>query len=473
MLRLIALSVIVALSSSLHACWLPLPLKPFVDRAKYVVHLKVVAIEEPTEVVSQEDDLVTYGPEYAVCDVTEILLGMLATDEWGRVRLSCPSRKNSRRVSTETRYAVGDEVTIIADSCVLDPRNGMIFLGGGHPTRRPKGKPSQELRDMIYERAEAAKVLAEKLEQYLPGATAQVEKALSEFEQQARKDFKDLSPEADLLLDLVAMAQYTPDVVDVARPEPKQNSKHTRLALQALCALSPEGAELAAALVEGKGNGAYALLRPAATDGAETLRKLADRGEFAALADHLLRNDFEERALKSICALALDSGPSAELAQWALIAAVEGAWVDHDQACKLLAPARSASLPYDAPAERAAAAALDKRATRLAAWLIMHQHGKLTPGNKATDNASAAATHTRQAADLYGQIEMLQVYAYALAVQGAEAAHVKAAREQIATKRSDKLDLTDVSEIEWELRKKNAVPEALRSIVRNSKTMRR
>ena len=45
--------------------------------------------------------------------------------------------------------------------------------------------------------------------------------------------------------------------------------------------------------------------------------------------------------------------------------------------------------------------------------------------------------------------------------------------EQIAAKLSDKVDLSDAAEIEWELRKKNAVPEALRSVVRNSKTQQR
>jgi hypothetical protein len=469
MLRLLAAIALISTAASLHACWAAAPLKPFVDRAKYVVHLKVVGIEEPTKVESRDGDELTYGPEYAVCEVKEILLGMLASDEWGRVRLSCVSRKNTRHVSGEVRYEIGDEVTIIADSCVLDRAKGMIFSGGNHLTRRPADKPSQELRDLIYDRAEAAKTLAEKLEKFLPGSAAQVEKALAEFEDQSREDFKDLSPEADLLLDLVAMARYTPDVADMPRPEPKLNAKHTRLALQALCDLSPEGAEIAAELVEGRGNGAYALLRPA-TVGAEALRKLADRAEFTALANHLLRYDFEDRALKAICALAMDAGPTAELAQWALIEAVEGGWVEHDQACKSLAPARSAGLPYDAAGERAAAAALDKRATRLAAWLVMRQGGKLTSTDKGTE---VTATHTKQVADLYGQIEMLQVYAYALAVQGAEADHVKAARTAIAAKRSDKLDLTDVSEIEWELRKKNAVPDALRSVVRNSKTQRR
>jgi hypothetical protein len=68
---------------------------------------------------------------------------------------------------------------------------------------------------------------------------------------------------------------------------------------------------------------------------------------------------------------------------------------------------------------------------------------------------------------------MLQVYAYALAVQGTDAQHVKSAREQIAAKRSDKLDLADIGEIEWELKKKNKLPDAVRRVVKVHKGDRR
>jgi hypothetical protein len=470
-LRLCVLIAVVSFGASLQAE----PMRPFVDRAKYILHLEVVGIEEPTKVAEKDGENLTYGPEYAVCDVKDILLGMVASDRDGYVRVACVSRKNTRHDAGEVRYEVGDEFTLIADTCELSPRKGMTFPVGSHANSHPAGKPSKELRELIYNRVERANALAEALEKLIPGATAEVQAVLDEFEQQSRDDFKDVSAEADLLLDLVAVSRYTPDLADLPRPalDESVRAKHMRLALRAVCDLSAEGAEIAAALVEGSGHGVYGLLKPArvADDKAlAELRKLADGEQFDGVVGHLLRNDFEQRALAWISKLAMDSGPTAELAQWALIEAVEGGWVEFGQADQLLAPERSTALPYDNASQRAVAGALDKRATRLAAWLVIRQGAALKASEKVAASAGIVDAHTKKAAELYGAPEMLQVYAYALAVQGADAQHVADARAQIEKKRSDKLDLKDISAVEWELKKKNILPDAVRRVV---KTQRR
>jgi hypothetical protein len=451
------------------------PVRPFVDRAKYILHLEVVGIEEPTAVITKDGDNLTYGPEYAVCDAKDILLGMVASDRNGHVRVACVSRKNTEHDPDEVRYEVGDEFTLISAACELTPRKGMIFAVPADPQCRAAGKPSKEIRELIYNRIERAKALAGALEKFVPGATAEVEAALDEFDRQSRDDFQDISPEADLLLDLVATTRYTPDLADLPRPAVDEPTRawHTRLALRALCDLSPESAEIAATLVEGNGNGIFGLLRPGnlADDKASAaFRKLADSEEFDGVAGHLLRNDFEQRALGWLCKLATDSGPTAELTQWALIEAVEGGWVPFAEVDTRLAPERSTALPYDNAGQRAVANAIDKRATRLAAWLVVRQGAALKVSNQVASSANVVDSHVKKATELYGLPEMLQVYAYALAVQGADAQHVADARAQIEKKRSDKLDLKDISAVEWELKKKNILPDAVRRVV---KTQRR
>jgi hypothetical protein len=448
------------------------PLRPYVDRANYIVHLKVVGIEEPTEVLERDGDSVTYGPEYAVCDVKEIVLGMIATDKWGRVRLSCPSRKNSRHLSTEVRYAVGDEVTIISDAATLDPDQGMIFPGGGHPNRRPRGEPTRQVRELVNARASHAEALRDALDKLLPGSAAAAEKALDEFEQQVINDFTRITPEADLLLDVVAMARYTPDVALLPRPslDDKTRARLTRIALRALCELSPAGADIAAEVVEGTGNGVYGLLRPAAVEGDSALRKLADRGEFETLAGHLLRHDCERRALTWVCKLAQDSTATAELAQWAVIETVEGGWAETPDADTRLAPERSTSLPYDNAGQRGVANAIDKRANWLACWLVIREGAELAASEKIAGSAQVMGAHAKRIGELYASTEMLQVYGYVLAVRGADDKQVAAARKQMEAKRGkDGVDLADVADIEFELKKLGKLPAALKRVVRQSK----
>ncbi|MCB9933406.1 MAG: hypothetical protein H6841_08300 [Planctomycetes bacterium] len=462
-MRYLALLVLLLSCACAHAAsvrW-PAALDASVERAKYIMHLKVVGLEKSDNVAEKfEDGSVLYADDWAVCEVNKLLLGMVATDGDGRVRITSASEKSTVKWSGAVRYKVGDEITLIADRCELDQKVGMI-LPGNHP--RLQGAPTNQLLTLLDNRVQRALELRDALARLAPGAQAEVEKALAAFDAGEIEDFTKLSPEADLLFDFCAVAQYTPDLCDLPRPQhdDKTNKRLTLLALRGICGLSQGGAETALPLVAAKGNGPLRLLYPAELDdktALAALRSLSASNQLEALLGWLLRHDVPgpdmPRAARWAAALAAGGDATSEKCEWALIEAGEEGFLDHGLLISLFTPkGQESGLSY----------AFERKARRLAAWMLLCSP---VDGNGGKDVQASPLPEAvrKQVTELYGGIEMLQVYAYTLALRGAEDERVKAVRGQIDGRYvgNGKLDLADFADVQRELRFKDKLTPAIR-----------
>jgi len=433
-----------------------------VERAKFIVHLKVVGLERSESVVEKTaDGKVRYGDDWAVCEVKKILLGMVATDMDGRLRITSASDKSTVKLDNPVRYKVGDELTLVAGSTILDPKVGMILPGDD---LHFEGGPSTELLDRLEDRIFRAESMRDELGLLLPKAQAEVEKALKEFDEQKRDDFKDLSPDADLLFDFCALAQYTPDLSDFPRPAltDEQRARLTRLALRGVCGINEEAAGIAAELVEGKGNGAYQLLKPAGLDESkaiETLKRLSSRKALAPVLEFLCRHDSDNRALGWAAKLAAGNDASSQDAEWALIQCGEEGYID----------AASVKTAFAGKGD-ALGSALKEKAQRLACWLLLCR-----AADAPAEKVQGTEDIEKQVQYLYGSIEMLQVYTYVLGMRGADEARVKTVRAAMDGKITGHgdLDLSDFNDVARELRYKDKLPEAVHRLVkRNGPEMR-
>jgi hypothetical protein len=459
-LRWLFVLCLVATSSSAFAS--TAGLDAAVERAKFIVHLKVVGLERSNEIVQKSaDGKVRYGDDRAVCEVKKIVLGMVATDMKGRVRITSASEKSTVELENPVRYKVGDELTLVASNCMLDRKVGMILPGDA---LHFEGAPGSELLDRLDERVTAAEHTRDALAKLLPGAQKEVEKALKEFDEQKRNDFKDLSPDADLLFDFCAIAQYTPDLADFARPKlnEKQRARLAKLALRALCGINEEAAAIAAELVEGKGGGAYKLLRPAALDESKALESLGRLSARKALAPVLLflcRHDAGGRALNWAAKLAAANNASAAAAEWALIQCSEEGYVKPTAVKTALAGKKDAL-----------SVAVEKHARRLACWLLLSR-----AADKPVEKVQGSENVNKEVQYLYGRTEMLQVYTYVLGMRGADEERVKAVRGNMEGKvhGHGELDLSDFNDLARELRYKEKMPQAVRRLLKRKGPERR
>ena len=444
-----------------------------VERAKFIVHLKVIGLETSKTVAEKFDDgKVIYEDDWAVCDVNKIVLGMVATDMDGRIRITSASEKSTAEVSGAVRYKVGDEVTVVCDRCTLDRKVGMILPGN---QLNVKGKPSNELLRLLDERVRRAGEIRDELGKLLPGAQAEVEKALKEFDEQARDDFKDLSPEADLLFDFCATAQYTPDLTDLPRPalSDADRKRLTQLALRGICGLAADEASSAAVLVEGKGNGALQLLKPADSGKAlDALRGLAANDKLAQVLGYLCRHDTADTVAASWAAsLAAGDDAVAQSAEWALIECCEEGYFNRATLLKLFSPGEAKGSAQS----RCIARAIEKRAERLAAYLVLCAEGDGSTSENLQGTKDMQDGTLKEVTALLGRVEMLQVYTYVLGIRGSDDAQLKAIRGDISGRihGHGELDFTDVEDLARELRARDKlVPAVLRVLRRSAPELR-
>jgi hypothetical protein len=454
----------------------PVAMDAAVERAKFIVHLKVVGLEESTTVAEKFDDgKVIYEDDWAVCEVKKIVLGMIATDKDGRIRITSASTKSTVNYGGATRYKTGDEITVVCQSSTLDRKVGMI-LPGNH--LHMQGKPSDELLRLLDGRISRAEQTRDALAKLLPGAQKEVEKALKEFDDAKRDDFKDLSPEADLLFDFCAAAQYTPDLSDMPRPALSDSDRKrlTLLALRGVGELSAEDAASASALVEGKGNGAYQLLKPVDSSKAlDALRGLGTKKQLDNVLGFLCRHDVPGPdmpvAARWAAELASGGDATAQVAEWSLIEACEEGFLDRGLMRELFAGKDS----DESLQARCITRAIDKRAERLAAYFVLC--------GSTGDSAKAQALLTKDLQDatrkevaaLMSRTEMLQIYTYALGMRGVDDACVKSVRGQVDGKihGHGELDFTDVADLARELRARDKLTNAIRRVLKRHTPERR
>lgn len=434
------------------------PLDASVERAKFIVHLKVVGMERSKVVAEKFDDgTVRYEDDWAVCEVKQIVLGMVATDTDGRLRVTSASEKSTAELDNPVRYKAGQEFTIIADSSLLDNKVGMVLPGNA---QRIDGEPSAELLKRLDDRIRRAESVRDELAKLLPKAQAEVETALKEFDDQARDDFKDLSPEADLLFDFCALAQYTPDLADFPRPALSDSDRKrlTLLALRGVCDINEEVAAIAAELVEGQGNGIAQLLKPADIEegkALEALRRLSTREKLEPVLGRLLRHDADNRAASWAAALVFGNDATSKICEWALVECAEEGFFSREALTALVTPKGGKALSH----------ALDKNALTLAGWLMLSQPDAAT--GETVLGAGIDDAQKKQLQGMYTRVELLQVYAYVLGMRGADDTGVATVRAGLTGKvqARGELDLEDVQDIARELRYKDKLPAAVKRVI--------
>ena len=470
--KLYSLVALFCISTLISASLSASPLDASVERAKFIVHVKVVGMERADTIAEKHDDgSVLYDGDWAVCEVKKIVLGMVATDTNGQLRVTSASEKSTVKLDNPVRLKKGDEFTIIADRCTLNNKVGMILPG---ESTRIDGAPGNDLLKLLDDRIQRAKGIRDTLSELLPGAQAEVEKALTEFDEMDRDDFRDLSPNADLLFDFCALAQYTPDLADFPRPALNDSDRKrlTLLALRAACELDEESAEIASAIVEGKGNGALALTRPAEIEDSkalETLRRLSARENLQSVLGWLLRHDVEGRAAAWATRLSTGNDATSKVCEWALVECAEGGFFDRKALIAGLAP-KGTGTEY----ARALGNTIDKKALVLASWLLLCE-SKDAPAKGVQGVEGMSDDRKKQVANMYGSVELLQVYALALGMRGADDANVANIRGRMEGKvqARGELDLNDLQNIARELRYKDKLPEAVKRIARRSGVERR
>ena len=476
---LFAFLLLLAAAPSLHACYGYVPLEHFVDRTEYVMHLKVVAIEESDAEPNQDDpDAKSFASDYAVCEVKELLFGIVVTDSNGYVHLTSTSTRNTHYDSQDVSYKVGDEITLIAHDPEFVKGKGMVFPGGGHPNQRTKGGPSRRLRKLIQARMDSAYTLLDKFDKLVPGAQAQAEAAVIEHEDGNRQDYKDLSPEADLLLDLVATNRGAPAEAKSPRKDfdAKTLDRLRILALRAICGVSEVAARAALPLLGGDGHGAEALIAPGdikLEDALAALQKLDDLGDLGAVLPQLIRHDIEQRALKWSAHLVLKGGHAGKLGEWIWIEYLSNKERAHQLLERTLVPAQGRDFPYDKGEARVLARLIDAEA-----WALVTVYRLITGHELPEPTGDQPDTKTHKARGkaldtIHEQPAFLAVYTFLRAITGKDGDGINHMRKRIAQqhryKGDTKVDLDDLSSLEWRVQRDYGnLPHAIELAIRNA-----
>ena len=459
-----ALLLLLLAAPSVHACWSYVPLEHIVGSAEYVLHVK--------------DGSKTYAPDYAVCRISELLFGLVVTDGNGCVRITSVSPRNTRHMSTDVYYAVGDELTLIAAEPEVINGKGMMFEGGGHPSQRTQGNPSRRLRKVLQARMDDAYALLDDFDKLVPGARAAAEAAVIEFEDGQRQDYKNLSPEADLLLDLVATNRGAPAEARAPRRDLDASTRQRLrvLSLRALCDISEVAAKAALPLLGGDGHGAEAMLAPAdikLETALASLQKLDDLGDLGAVLPQLVRHDVAERALEWSAHLVLKGGYAGKLGEWIWIEYASNTPYAYRSLGRFLAPAQTRDFPYADADARLLAGLIDAEA-----WALITLYQSINgfempePIGEQTD-AKTHETRVKALESLDQEPAYLAVYTFLRAITADDdkgLAHMRKCIEQQQRYKGDShVDLDDFSALEWRVRMDYGnLPRAIELAIRNA-----
>lgn len=468
----VALLALITLPASLHACWSYVPLEHTVDEAEYVLHLKVVKVIEQ----EGEADDGRFPPDYAVCEINEVLMGLIVTNADGHVCVTSAARRNETRHSADVTYQVGDVFTLVAPGGEIVRGHGMVFNGGGHPNRHAEGSPSRRLRELVQARMDNAYALLDKFDKLVPGARAEAEKAVIEHEDGRRTDFTDVSPEADLLLDLVATNRGAPAEAKGKRPEldAKTRERLAALALRVVCGVTAPGAKIAVKLTGGTGHGAKAMIAPAdlpTEQALPILQQLDDAGELNTVLPHLVRHDVARRAVTWAAHLSLKGGSMGKLGEWLCIEHISNESGGVRDLARTIAPKQGRDCPYADSLERTLARLVDAEAWALCT--IFESAAAVELSNPTGDQPDMETHNQRVKAleELHKQPAFLAAYTFLKAIGASESGldymerKLKQARRYVE---DDGLDLEDYSSLEWHVRMEyGSVPPVLKRAIKN------
>ncbi|MCB9895274.1 MAG: hypothetical protein H6839_12550 [Planctomycetes bacterium] len=474
----VAVLVLLFAAPCVQACWSYVPLEHFVDRSEYVLHLKVVAIEEDGELDSGDGGRKHYTPDYAVCQVKDVLLGLIVTDDEGHVRITSSAKRNESALSTDVSYAVGDEITLVAHSPTIVKGKGMVFNGQGYPSTRESGAPSRRLRKLVQARMDNAYALLDKFDRLVPGKRTEAESAVIEHEDGTRHDYKDLSPEADLLLDLVATNRGAPAEAFAPRRDldAKTRERLAILALRAICDVTDVAAKAALPLLGGDDHGTGGLLAPGdvSTETAlATLQKLDDLGDLGAILPELIRNDVKDRALGWAAHLALKGGYAGKLGEWIWIEHMSSEAGAYKSLAGLIAPEQSRDYPYADKEIRLIARLVDAEAWALVTLFERINSLELPQPVGAQPDVKLHEARVKALAALDTQPAYLAVYTFLRAITGKDNKALTPMRKRIEQehryKGDSSVDLDDFADLEWRVRMDyGSVPQALTLAIKNA-----
>ena len=355
--------------------------RQLVERARVIVHLKVLRIAQegkPLDPAAAPEDT-RHAPDIALCSVREFLFGSLFTTADGCVGLTSASTKGKREAG-DVSYSPGDELTLVCERVDEHPRYQSLLDGSGHAARRPAGPPSKALRALLQARSDRAWRMLDALRGPMREAASGARAKLRALNSGELRDLTSLTPEQDLLADLVAVTMGEPALCDRERPDLGRTQRQALVKSALMHALTFDAgeSEMLAPLFGAQGHGLHAMLRPA--DGSDAaLKALAPRFE-------------SQRTFLSMLAELARANTDAAFAPW-LAVLLESEWNKGDRigdlcvdmlAEQTLAPhslieamhaPASEELPYGDQAARAVARVLDAGANRLFLWLAAHGHG--------------------------------------------------------------------------------------------------
>ena len=479
MLRFLLPVLLLLAAPSVHARYGYVPLETVVDRAAYVMHLKVVAIEQSDKQPEEwADGGKRYAPDYAVCEVKELLFGLITTDTDGHVRVTSDSPRNTVHLSLDASYSVGDEITLIASSTEIVENKGMVFSGRGHPHTRRSSAPTQHLRKLLRARMDHAGATLGKFDKLLPGARDQALAAVIEHEDGQRKDYLDLSPEADLLLDLVATNRGAPAEAKSPRNEFDATTieRLRTVALRAICDISEAAAATALPLLGGDGHGAEALLAPGdikLETALTTLLVLDELGELGAVLPQLVRQDVDGRAMEWSAQLVLNGGHAGKLGEWIWIEHLSNEAQAYRLLARTLAPPKGPNYPYASAAERTLARLIDAEAWALIALCRRIDPIDLPAPTGKQPNTEKHEARVKALGKLHEQAGFLAVYTFLRAIMGKDNESLEPMRERIKQQEryqgDGKIDLDDFAVLEARVRQDyGSVPTALEVAIKNA-----